>query len=394
MPKDITSALFKGLQIGSIAARNRVVQAPTVTNYASADGEVTDRHAMFYTERARGGVGMIVVEASNISSDATMSSRQISCYDDRFITGLSRLPKAIKSEGAVAFLQLCHGGPKILSKVGLRTKSASSVGVHVGDPPRSLTTVELDVVRSEFVAAASRAQRAGFDGVELHAAHFYLLSAFISPFTNRRTDEYGGSIFNRARLTREIVEEIKAKLGAEFPVSVRINACEALQSGLSLEEGQQLASILTEAGADAIHVSAFTIPANKRLTDEVSISVGALPLKNTPPGPFLDYAAAIKKVVDVPVIAVGKLDDPVLAASALVDKKCDMIALCRQLLCDPHWARKVESGQTEEIVHCKYCMVCHTEQHRGKDVRCAQNLNLYGEPIYKRHQVGDRGNEG
>jgi 2,4-dienoyl-CoA reductase (NADPH2) len=251
--------------------------------------------------------------------------------------------------------------------------------------------IELRKVRRDFVVASWRARRAGFDGVELHAAHFYLLSASISPFTNKRRDEYGGSIVNRSRLTRETIEDIKAELGAEFPVWVRINACEELDPGLSLEEGQQVASIIAEAGADAIHVSAYTLPINKRVTGTVRIPVGAIPLKETPPGPFLDYAAAIRRVVDIPVIAVGKLDDPVLAAGALVDGKCDMIALARQLLCDPYWAQKVDEGRDEEIVHCRYCMTCHTAQQRGEDVGCAQNLNLYGQPVYKSHLAEGQG---
>jgi 2,4-dienoyl-CoA reductase-like NADH-dependent reductase (Old Yellow Enzyme family) len=250
-------------------------------------------------------------------------------------------------------------------------------------------------VRHEFVLAAKRAWSAGFDGVELHAAHLYLLSASISPFTNRRTDEYGGSIGNRARLTREIVEDIKRELGADFPVCVRINGCEALQPGLTLEEGQRVAGILAEAGADAIHVSAYTLPISRRIRRMVRIRVGAIPLKDTPPGPFLDYALAIKRIVDVPVIAVGKLDDPVLAAMALVEGKCDMIALARQLLCDPYWVRKVEDGRAGEIVRCGYCMTCHTAQQRGEEVRCIQNLNICGPPIYrarraKPQQIGVR----
>jgi len=359
--------------------------APMVTNFASPDDEATDRQVMYYAERARGGVGTIVVEASAILRDVRISSRQLGSYDDRLISGLARLASAIKKEGAVALLQLCHGGPKIYSAAGLRTESVSPVGIREGDVPRSLTAAELRKVRRDFVAAAWRARRAEFDGVELHAAHFYLLSASISPFTNKRRDEYGGSIVNRSRLTRETIEDIKAELGAEFPVWVRINACEELDPGLSLEEGQQVASIIAEAGADVIHVSAYTLPINKRVTGTVRIPVGAIPLKETPPGPFLDYAAAIRRVVDIPVIAVGKLDDPVLAAGALVDGKCDMIALARQLLCDPYWAQKVDEGRDKEIVHCRYCMTCHTAQQRGEDVGCAQNLNLYGQPVYKSH---------
>jgi 2,4-dienoyl-CoA reductase-like NADH-dependent reductase (Old Yellow Enzyme family) len=381
----VTRALFRPVQFASVTARNRTVMAPMVTNFASPDDETTDRQVMYYAERARGGVGTIVVEASAILHDVRISSRQLGSYDDRLIPGLARLASAIKKEGAVALLQLCHGGPKIYSAGGLWTKSVSPVGIWEGDVPRSLSAAELRKVRRDFVAASRRACRAGFDGVELHAAHFYLLSASISPFTNIRTDEYGGSIVNRARLARETVEDIKAELGPEFPVWVRINACEELDPGLSLEEGQQVASIIAEAGADAIHVSAYTLPINKRVTGIVRIPVGAIPLKETPPGPFLDYAAAIRRVVDIPVIAVGKLDDPVLAAGALDDGKCDMIALARQLLCDPYWAQKVGKGRDEEIVHCRYCMTCHTAQQRGEDVGCAQNLNLYGQPVYKSH---------
>lgn len=365
--------------------------APMVVNFASPDDEVTDRQVTYYAERARGGVGTIIVEASPIRRGVNMSSRQIGSYDDRFVSGLARLAHMIKSEGAMAILQLVHGGPKILSTAGLLTESASAVGIREGDVPRTLTVAELRHIRQEFVLAASRAHKAGFDGVELHAAHLYLLSAFISPFTNRRTDEYGGSIINRSRLTREIVEDIKAEIGGDWLVWVRINACETLQPGLDLQEAQQVASILAEAGADAMHVSAYTLPINRKITDLVSIHVGAIPLKDTPPGPFLDYAAAIKQVVNVPVIAVGKLDDPGLAASALVDGRCDMIALARQLLCDPYWARKVEGGHAGEIVHCKYCNICHTAQQLGEDVRCNQNLNLCGEPIYRRHQAETNG---
>jgi len=363
--------------------------APMLTNFASLNDEVTDRQMSYYAERARGGLGTVVVEASHIRRDVRISSRQIGIYDDRFIPGLSRLAEAIKSEGAIALLQLIHGGPKILSTAGLRTESVYPVPIRKGDMPRTLTIAELRQVRREFVVAASRARKAGFDGVELHAAHLYLLSASISPFTNRRMDEYGGSIINRARLTREIVEDIKTETGGEWPVWVRMNACEALQPGLSLEEGQQVSKILAEAGADAIHVSAYTLPINRRIVGLVNIRVGAIPIKDTPPGPFLDYAATIKGVVDVPVVAVGKLDHPLFAARALADGKCDMIALGRQLLCDPYWSLKAETGRMGEIVHCNYCNTCHTAQQRGEDVRCTQNLNLFGQPIYKR--VSTRG---
>ncbi len=383
MVQDLTKALFTPISFASVAARNRIVMAPMVTNFAGPKDEVTDRQVAYYAERAKGGAGTIMIEASSIRHDAGISSRQIGAYDDRFIPGLSQLASAIKSQGALAILQLVHGGPKAWSAHGAPGESASPVSIRVGEIPRQLTAAELRQVRRDFVAAASRAKKAGFDGIELHAAHLYLLSAFLSPYANKRTDDYGGSVAHRARLTRETVEEIKTELGADWPVWVRINACEALEPGLSLEEGQEASKILCQAGADAIHASAYTLPINKRITGMVQIRVGAIPGKTTPPGPLLPYAAAIKKEVDVPVIAVGKLDDPLLAARAVRDGMCDLVALARQLLCDPYWVSKVKDGRPEEIVHCNYCNACHTAQQRGIDLRCARNLNLFGKPVYK-----------
>ena len=383
MVEGLTKVLFSPISFASATARNRVVMAPMVTNFAGPEGEVTDRQVAYYAERAKGNAGTIVVEASSVRRDAGISSRQIGAYDDRFIDGLSRLASAIKSHGALAILQLVHGGPKAWSAHGTPGESASPVSIRVGEIPRQLTAAELPQVRRDFVAAACRAKKAGFDGVEIHAAHLYLLSSFLSPYTNRRTDDYGGGVLHRARLTRETVEEIKAELGTDWPVWVRINACEALEPGLSLEEGQEVSKILTQAGADAIHVSAYTLPINKKITGIVQIRFGAIPGKATPPGPLLPYATAVKKEVGVPVIAVGKLDDPLLAATAVKDGMCDMIALARQFLCDPYWASKVREGRLEEIVHCNYCNACHTAQQRGVAIRCTQNLNLFGKPVYR-----------
>jgi 2,4-dienoyl-CoA reductase-like NADH-dependent reductase (Old Yellow Enzyme family) len=385
--EDATQMLFKPVQFASLIAKNRVVMAPMVTNFATEDDAVTDRQVIYYAERARGGVGTIVLEASNIREDVRISARQIGSYNDRFIPGMARLAQSIRAEGAISILQLCHGGPKIFPASGSQTVSVSAVGVRVDDVPRVLSVAELGQVRRDFVASAGRARKAGFDGVEIHAAHFYLLSAAISGFTNKRTDEYGGSLENRVRLTREIVEEIKKEHGADFAVWVRMHGFERLEQGLSLEEALQVASILADAGADAIHVSAYSIPIGPAHKGKLSIPVGAAPLKDTPPGPFLDYAAAIKRAVSVPVIAVGKLDDPELAESALIDGKCDMVALGRQHFCDPYWTRKIAEGKAGEIVHCKYCMTCHIAQQNGKDVKCATNRNLCGAPVYKQDEA-------
>ena len=377
-------ALFEPITFSGRTAGNRVVMAPMVTNFAGQDDIVTDRLIGYYTERARGGVGTIVVEASSIGKTVRIAKHQVGAYDDRFIPGLSRLAGAIRDAGAVALLQLCHGGPKILTEAGLTTVSVSAVGVRTGDVPRALSIEEFRRVRRDFVAAARRAQAAGFDGIEIHAAHFYLLSAAISPFTNQRKDRYGGDIENRSRLTREVVEDVKGALGDGFSVWVRINACEKMENGLSLEEGARAAALISESGADVIHVSAYATPVAKHAKTVLRIPVGGGPQKDSPPGFYLPYAGAVKKAVPVPVVAVGKLDDPELSSKAISHGTCDMIALGRQLLCDPYWALKVKEGREDEIVHCDYCAVCHHALISDKEIICAQNSNLFGKPVYSR----------
>ncbi|MBW1699450.1 MAG: NADH:flavin oxidoreductase [Deltaproteobacteria bacterium] len=409
-------SLFEELRSSNVTFRNRVVMAPMVTNFATADNEITDRQVSYYAERARGGVGTVIVEAAVIHPSVRAFERQVGVYDKRLIPGLSRLASAIRQEGAVALIQLHHAGPKIKTELGLQPVSASSVQIRQGDMPRQLSIMELDQIRKDFTAAARLVFQAGFNGVELHAAHLYLLSAFISPYTNRRDDAYGGDITSRTRLVREIIEDIKESVGSDFLLWVRINGCEALNPGLSVEESAQAAAMLSEAGADAIHVSAYTIAIDSKvktgltipvvglwpqLSSEqfidskvktgLTIPVGSGPCRDTPSGPFLDYAKAIKQAVGIPVVAVGKLDAPAVASEAMTEGKCDMIALGRQLLCDPYWAEKVKDAREGQIVHCNYCNTCHKALHEGKEILCAQNLNLYGKPKYKRPSVGEDG---
>ena len=383
--------MFAPITVGAVTSRNRMVMAPMVTNFATPDNEVTDHQITYYAERALGGVGTIVVEASAIHRGVRAFERQIGVYDDRLLPGLSRLTDAIHAHGAVALMQLHHAGPKIDPAIGLEPVSVSPVMVREGSVPRQLSPDELRQVRHDFVAAARRARQAGFDGVELHAAHFYLLSASISPYTNRRNDEYGGNIPNRAKLTRETIENIKAEFGSDFSVWVRINGFEAIDPGLTVTESRQVAAIFADAGADVIHVSASGLPTDQNVKTGSSLFAGGVLSKDVPPGPYLDYAGAIKEVVDIPVVAVGKLDDPFLAAQALFDGKCDMVALGRQFLCDPHWVRKVEQGREKEIVHCKYCRTCHRALHNSEEIYCVQNLHLYGEPCYKKQPAGEAG---
>jgi len=383
--------MFTPVSVGAVTARNRIVMAPMVTNFATPDNEISDHQITYYAERAIGGVGTIIVEASVIHQGVRAFERQVGVYEDRLLPGLSRLADAIRKNGAVALMQVHHAGPKINPALGLEPVSVSPVMIREGCVPRQLSVDEMHQVRRDFVAAARRARRAGFDGIELHAAHFYLLSASISPYTNRRDDEYGGSIPNRTRLTREIIENIRAELGADFTVWVRINGFEAFDPGVTVAESRQVAAIFADAGADVIHVSAYMSPAARNAKTGLDLPTGVGLSKDVPPGPYLEYAGAIKEAVDIPVVAVGKLDDPLLAAQALSDNTCDMVALARQFLCDPHWVRKVQQGREEEIVHCKYCQTCHRALYKNEEIYCIQNRNLYGKPSYRKPPAGEDG---
>ena len=376
--------LFEKIHFSAATARNRIVMAPVVTNFATSDNEVTEKQITYYAERARGGVGTLIVEASAVQSGARAFERQVGIYADRQVRGLTRLARAIREEGAVALIQLHHAGPKVNTEIGLESVSVSPVAIREGVPPRPLSTEELVQARRDFVDAAHRARDAGFEGIELHAAHFYLLSSSISPFTNNRQDVYGGSLDNRARLTREIIENIKSEIGSDFAVWVRINGYEELDGGLSMDESRKAAAIFAKAGADAVHVSAYTRTADKSIKTRLVVPVGAGIGKDTPPGPYLKYARSVKKGVAVPVVAVGKLDQPAVAERALVAGDCDMVAMARQLLCDPYWAVKVAEGREDDIVHCKYCESCFRDLHNAVPIRCSQNLNLYGQPRYKK----------
>ncbi len=381
--------MFAPITFGDVTARNRMVMAPMVTNFATPENEITDRQITYYAERASGGVGTIVVEASVVHQRARAFERQVGVYDDRLLPGLSRLADAIRANGAVAIMQLHHAGPKINPAIGFEPVSVSPVMIREGAAARQLSLDELQQVRRDFGAAARRARKAGFNGVELHAAHFYMLSASISPYTNRRDDEYGGSVSNRAKLTREIIKDIKDEHGSDLALSVRMNGFEALDPGLTTAESQQVATIFAGAGADVIHVSAVAAPTGPSVNTDMRIPPSGGLSKQAPPGPFLEYAGAVKKVVRIPVVAVGKLDDPALAAKALSDGTCDMVALGRQLLCDPHWVKKVQQGQEKEIVHCIYCQTCHKALHKNKDIYCAQNRNLYGKPSYRKQSTDE-----
>ncbi|MFH1483477.1 MAG: NAD(P)/FAD-dependent oxidoreductase [Chloroflexota bacterium] len=342
-------ALFEPLPLGAIRLKNRLVMAPMGTNYASPTGEVTERLLDYYEERARGGVGLIIVEATCVASPlGVILQSQLRADDDRFLPGLEELARRLHAYGVGVLLQLCHGGRVARSRLyGEVPVAPSPLAPPGGEIPRELTAEGISEIVAAFVRAAKRARRAGFDGVEFHAAHTYLLNQFLSPATNRRQDGYGVDLKGRARILLEVLRETRGEVGRGFVLSCRINGAEfGLPDGISPQDSQDLAPLLEEAGADIIHVSAFGYnhPVMRASTP-------------SEPGFELSLAEGVKKGARVPVIAVGRLT-PALAAGAVQGGKVQLVAFGRALLADPQLPNKIALGREGDICPCINCLKC------------------------------------
>src|SRR6201988_4014656 len=304
--------LFTPARIGPIEIKNRIVMPPMTTRTADDDGFVTEDCIAYYLARVHGGTGLITVEMASPEKAGRHRCREIGIYDDRFIPGLKRLTDAIHRGGAKASIQLGHAGGHTRIDICGETPIAPSAIPHpVYETtfetivPQEMTKARIKQTIAAHVAAAVRAKKAGFDCVEIHAAHVYLISQFHAPFENRRTDEYGGSLENRARFGLEILRSVKTAV-PELGVIYRLSVEDFFPGGLTFDEGREIALWAASGGADALHISA----GHYRSLPSAQV---VLPPMSYPDGTFLDFAADIKGKVAVPVIAVGRLGDPGLA---------------------------------------------------------------------------------
>lgn len=322
--------LFSPIEIKGKRIRNRVVLPPMATGLADDEGGVTDALIVHYRARAQAGIGLVIVEHSFVTPKGRLSKRQLGIYDDRLIPGLRALSQAIKAEGAFAAIQINHAGSAASPDIIGGVPEAPSPIAHPrrGTMPRELTQEEVSYLARAFGAAASRAKEAGFDAVEIHGAHGFLLTQFYSPLSNRRTDEYGGDRERRLRFPLQVVKEVKAAVGPDFPVFYRLGASDYMPGGLVPEDGQYAARSLEEAGIDVIDIS------------------GAF-CGSEPPGPeakeqgyFLPLAAAIKPVVRVPVIITGGIREPHFADGIIREGKADFIGIGRPLFSGTGWMRE------------------------------------------------------
>jgi 2,4-dienoyl-CoA reductase-like NADH-dependent reductase (Old Yellow Enzyme family) len=362
--------LLTPARIGSVELRNRIVMPPMTTRSADEDGYVTDDTVAYYLARARGGVGLITVEMASPEKVGRHRRREVGIYDDRFLPGLTRLVDEIHRAGAKASIQLGHGGGHTRRDICGETPIAPSAIPHPVYEitfetivPEEMTKARIDTTIAAHAAAAVRARGAGFDCVEIHAAHGYLISQFHAPFENRRTDMYGGSLENRARFGLEVLRAVKAAVPG-MPVVYRLSVEDFFSGGLPFEEGRQIARWAAEAGADALHVTA----GHYRSLPSAQV---VLPPMTFPDATFLDFAARVKEAVPVPVIAVGRLGDPATATEAVAAGKADFIALGRTLIADPQWVEKLARG--EPTRRCLACNTCINEMRGGARIGCVVN---------------------
>lgn len=340
--------LFEHVNIGNMELRNRLVMPPMSTNFAAEDGSVTQRTIDYYRERARGGVGLVIVEGSYVHPLGKGSNLQMSLTNDDKIPGLRKLAKAIQAEGAKAAIQLFHAGRQVSSMIlGTQPVSASNVPCQlVRETPRPLKIGEIKETIGAFGEAARRIKDAGFDAVEIHAAHGYLINQFLSPLTNLRRDRYSGDFEGRTRFLLEIIQKIGEIVGDEFPIICRMNGDDYFEGGITLPEAKRIAEMVEEAGVDAIHVSGGIYDSeNGEATAPMWI----------PRGFMVPLAQGIKKVVNIPVIAVGRINDVKLAEEIVRKNQADLVSMGRALIADPELPRKAMENRLEEIRPCIAC---------------------------------------
>ncbi|MGI9951681.1 FAD-dependent oxidoreductase [Moorellaceae bacterium AZ2] len=354
------------IKIGRLELKNRMIMAPMVTNYAYHDGSVTDRLVAYHAERARGGVGLIIVEAAYVHPSGKGFTNELGIYSDRLIPGLRRLVDAVRAQGARIAVQLYHGGRQTRSSVTGQPLLAPSPipDPTVGETPKELTKEEIGRLVEAFAAAALRAKRAGFDAVEIHGAHGYLLNQFLSPYSNKRDDEYGGSLENRMRFPLEVVRAVRRAVGVDYPLFYRLSADEKVPGGLTLEETKIFARRLEEEGIAALHVSAGVYETASWIIQPMYLPRACL----------VDLAQGIKSAVKIPVIAVGRINDPEVAESILAAGKADLISFGRELLTDPEMPRKVVEGRLDEVRRCiACCQACIDELFLDHAIGCTVN---------------------
>lgn len=374
-------AIFTPIKVKNMTVKNRIVMTPMGTNYGEVNGEMSFLHMNYYAQRAQGGTGLIIVENACVDYPCgSNGTTQIRIDHDNYIPRLYKLCETVHKHGACIAIQLNHAGASAMEeRIGMKPVSASDVPNKKGGAcPRPLMKEELQDIAKKYAKAAKRAQVIGFDAIEIHAGHSYLISQFLSPLTNHREDEFGGCPENRARFAKMVMEEVRKEVGPMFPILMRVSADELLAGGNSLEDTIELMKYFQEE-ADIIDVSCG-------LSDSIQYQIDANYLED---GWRTYMAKAVKDAFQKPVITTGNIRDPKVAQDILARGDADFIGMGRQMIADPEWVNKVAYGRDDEIRKCISCNIGCSGHRIGlnRPIRCTVNPSVNEGEDYKKQTI-------
>lgn len=359
--------LFTPIKIGNITVKNRIYNPPHATIFADQNFLPSEKQVYYFAERAKGGAGLIVVGGSVVHRNSLAHLGFNLVSDERSIPGYKKIADAVHEHGALILSQLSHHGRQttgIYSR--LPPVSPSPIPcVLYRETPKEMEKEDMEEIIEGYIQGAKNVQQAGFDGVEIYAAHGYLLSQFLSPHSNKRVDEYGGSLENRMRFPLEVIDAVRKAVGNEFLVGLRVNGDDFTAGGLNLDDAKAISKKFEDTKQiDYISVSGITYNSLPLLVADMSFPLGV----------FVHLAAGIKESVDLPVVCVNRINDPVQAEKILADGQADMIGMCRALICDPELPNKAKEGRLDDIRHCIACnQGCMTREIRNAPIGCTYN---------------------
>ena len=362
------AALWSPVAVGTLTLPHRLIMAAMGTCYPAAGGEVGERLLAYLVRRAAGGIALVTTEAAAVDASGAPFPAVLRADDDAQLPGLARLAAAVHAAGAPVSIQLYHAGRQMSLRVsGRRPVAPSAVPCPlVRELPRALEPAEIEALVERFADAAERARDAGFDAVEVHGAHGYLIHQFLTPLANRREDAWGGDLAGRARFALAVVRAIRARLGRAFPILFKLSAEDRLPGGLTLDDTCAVARWLEEAGVDALVVSAGTYASFEWIVQPLALPRACL----------RGLAARVRAAVTIPVAAVGRIPDAALAAEIVAAGDADLVAMGRALLADPDLPRKARSGRDADVLPCVACNECLARLMKAEPIRCAVNPAL------------------
>ena len=373
--------IFSPLTVKNMTIKNRIVMMPMGTNYGEQNGEMSFLHINYYEQRAKGGTGLIIVENASVDSpQGSNGTTQLRIDHDNYLPRLFKFCENIHRYGTKIAIQINHAGASaVSSRINMQPVSASDVpSKEGGEIPRPLSKDEILHIVKKYGEAAKRAQTAGFDAVEIHAGHSYLISQFLSPITNKRTDEFGGSVENRTRFCRMVIDEVRKQVGPFFPIMLRLSADELMEGGNTLEDTLEYLDYLQE------EVDIFDVSCG--LNGSIQYQIDA----NYLPDGWRSYMAkAVKEKFNKPCISMGNVRDPKVAERILADGDADLIGMGRGLIADPAWVNKVATGHECDLRKCISCNVGCAGNRIGvnRPIRCTVNPSVLEGDVYKKKQV-------